>query len=171
MTFEEGYELVFEKYQRRIKRLYEKIEKSKKVLFVWLGKTQSIENNQILEYQRKLTEKFKNKNVYLLVLENIPNYKEKDFKEEIISEKILKIKYDIKTTKVPHTNDEYLGNIELNEIVFSKLNVKKQKVNIIKKIFFNFIIKPLVAIFIWNKEKEEKLEIKLVIVLIWIVKV
>src|SRR5699024_10430776 len=106
---------------------------------------------------RKLTEKFNNENIYLLILENIPNYKEQDFKEEKISEKILKIKYDTKTTKVPHTNDEYLGNIELNEIVFSKLNVKKQKANIIKKIFFNFIIKPLVAIFIWNKEDRRKI--------------
>lgn len=161
MTFEEGYELVFEKYQRRIKRLYEKIEKSKKVLFVWLGKTQSIENDKILEYQRKLTEKFKNKNVHILVLENIPNYKEKDFKEEKISKKILKIKYDIKTTKVPHTSDEYLGNIELNEEIFSKLKYNMPKSYKIKKLFYNLIIKPLIAVFVWKKEMRRRIRNKI----------
>ena len=161
MSFDEGHKFVFEKYQRRIKRLYKKIEKSKKVLFVWLGKNQSLENNEILEYQRKLTEKFKNKNIYLLILENIPNYKEKDFKEEKISKKILKIKYDIKTTKVPHTNDEYLGNIELNEEIFSKLKFNMQKSYKIKKLFYNLIIKQLIAIFVWNKEDRRKIRNKI----------
>lgn len=161
MSFDEGYKFVFEKYQRRIKRLYEKIEKSKKVLFVWLGKTQSLENNEILEYQRKLTEKFNNENIYLLILENIPNYKEQDFKEEKISEKILKIKYDTKTTKVPHTNDEYLGNIELNEEIFSKLKYNIPKSYKIKKLFYNLIIKQLIAIFIWNKENRRKVRSEL----------
>ena len=161
MSFDEGHKFVFEKYQRRIKRLYEKIEKSKKVLFVWLGKTQSIENDEIIEYQRKLTEKFKNENIYLLILENIPNYKEQDFKEEKISEKILKIKYDTKITKVPHTSDEYLGNIELNEEIFSKLKFNMPKSYKIKKLFYNLIIKQLIAIFAWNKEYRRKIRNKI----------
>lgn len=161
MSFDEGHEFVLEKYQRRIKRLYKKIEKSKKVLFVWLGKNQSLENNEILEYQRKLTEKFKNKNIYLLILENTPNYKEKDFKEEKISKKILKIKYDTKTTKVPHTNDEYLGNIELNKEIFSKLKFNMPKSYKIKKLFYNLIIKQLIAIFVWNKEDRRKIRNKI----------
>ena len=161
MSFDEGHKFVFEKYQRRIKRLYEKIEKSKKVLFVWLGKNQSLENDKILEYQRKLTEKFNNENIYLLILENTPNYKEKDFKEEKISEKILKIKYDTKTTKVPHTNDEYLGNIELNEEIFSKLKFNMPKSYKIKKLFYNLIIKQLIAIFAWNKEYRRKIRNKI----------
>lgn len=95
-----------------------------------------------------------------MVLENIPNYKEKDFKEEIISEKILKIKYDIKTTKVPHTNDEYLGNIELNEEIFSKLKYNMPKSYKIKKLFYNLIIKPLIAVFVWKKEMRRRIRNK-----------
>ena len=70
IPLENSYDAVYEKYQRRIKRLYRMIGDSRKILFVWLSHSKLHRTDEICSEYRKLQDKFSGKEIFLLVIEN-----------------------------------------------------------------------------------------------------
>lgn len=66
----EGYPQVIEKYNRRIKNLFERIKKSKNVLIVYmdLERKANINTTEIVEVMDKVNKKFENVNINLLYI-------------------------------------------------------------------------------------------------------
>ena len=114
------------KYDRRIKRLYEKISKSKKVLAVYLvnpNSSVSIPDEVLIKVQQKLKNKFPKQQIDILYLANNPK---QEFLDEVyLNENILKITANYSPIENIHNvpNWIYIPNRE-----------------IIKKIFFDFYL-------------------------------
>lgn len=162
VEFFEMYNTVFEKYQRRIKRLYEKIEKSKKVLFVWLMRSISATDDELLTYQKQIEKKFKKSKVYLLVLENcIDANNSENISEVKISDNITRLKYDTMTYDITNPSLEWIGNIALNDKVFSKLKLKQHRRNFLINSMFNCLVKLPIAIFIRDSKKRRTIREKI----------
>lgn len=64
---------VNKKYERRIKRLYDKIETSKRVLFVWLDSNYCLTEKQILDGYVLLSQKFPHQKISFLIVEHDPH--------------------------------------------------------------------------------------------------
>ena len=162
MSFDEGHKFVFEKYQRRIKRLYEKIEKSKKVLFVWLMRSINATDDELLTYQKQIEKKFQKSKVYLLVLENcIDANNSENISEVKISDNIIKLKYDTMAYDITNPSLKWLGNIALNDKVFSKLKLKQHRNNFLINAMFNCLVKLPIAIFIRDSKKRRTIREKI----------
>ena len=67
--FEQSYPAVKEKYSRRTKRLYDQIEKSDKILFVWWSRDKHQDVEVVQNYYYKLIKRFADKSIYLLLIE------------------------------------------------------------------------------------------------------
>ncbi len=111
---------VKEKYKRRIKRLYQTINIAERILFVWLSRDKKISNNSILAAYDQLSQKFPQKQLFLLVLENGEN------NTEILSDYILKLTYDNASFSDPAL--EWQGNKEKNDDVFSQIKLSGKKI-------------------------------------------
>ena len=70
LHFDEAFDTVKQKYERRIKRMYEKIEASKKVLFVRFAHIGVLTDQQIINAYALLSRKFIKQEISFLVLEN-----------------------------------------------------------------------------------------------------
>ncbi len=152
MNYDEAYTIVKNRYQRRIQRFYKKIEKSKKILFVWFGRSEDEDptNEDLIEYKTMLDKKFPNKNIYILALKNKTG--QKKFIEEHIQPEIIRVSYDTLTYDTLFPEKECVGNVALNDKLFAKLSLKVSKEEKIKKIMYNFLIKYPSFIII-NKQK------------------
>lgn len=108
-----------EKYERRIKRLYEKIENSQKILFVWLSQS----NNKKLDFVEsydKLVEKFKDKEIYFLVIQN-----SQEENIELLKENhLLIVEQDTASDDKKHHFDATMGNKTNNLRIFNKIKIK-----------------------------------------------
>lgn len=133
-SFQSSYLKVSEKYQRRIERLYNDIENSQKILFTWLSHTKLHSEDEIQEAYQKLNMKFKNKEIYLLVIEN--NIENKSVK--LKDEHILIINHDTITDDKKHHYDQTMGNKFNNLKVFSKIKLKTSFVGKLKRWLFAF---------------------------------
>ena len=83
--------------------------------------------------------KFKNKNIYLLILENQAN--QNGFIEENISEHILKIKYDITSCDSSKAQNLCAGNVLLNDKILKQLKLKKSIFLYLNNIYFYLLVK------------------------------
>ena len=97
-TLDEGYERVRSKYQRRLERLYSQIEKSNKILVVYLqlpNKNEMLDDDTLIEayniLQNKIGGGYK---VNFLYLYNTENIKLKDRKSTKINQNIEKVTFD-----------------------------------------------------------------------------
>lgn len=156
--FNEIYDVVFEKYKRRIKRLYERIKKSKKVLFVWLMRSISATDDELLAYQKQIEKKFQKTKIYFLVLENfIDNDNRENIAEAKISDKVIKLKYDTMSYDITNPSLQCTGNIALNDKIFSKLKYKQYQRNFLIRAMFNCFVKLPIAIFVRDGKKRHKI--------------
>lgn len=139
VPLEKSLPSVREKYNRRIKRFYKKIHNNKKILFIYFCRNEKIENNEIINAFKKLDVKFEKQNISLLILEN--KYGQNEFEYSELCKNVYKITYDSLSFNV----NETLGNIEMNDKVFSSIKLSglwKYKLSSkISKILTMFILK------------------------------
>lgn len=140
IPFSESYAYVYQKYSRRINRLYRQLNNAKHILFVWYSKDKTQDINVIKSAYELLNKKFSNK-VSMLIIENSV-YKEK---YELYDKNLLVLKYDnasyIQTPKWNAT----MGNEKNNSKVFRSLSLKYTFTEKILNIFY-LIEKSLIAI-------------------------
>lgn len=132
VDLKDSYQKVYEKYQRRIERLYNEIENSEKILFVWLSHSKLHSNEEIIEAYKKLCERFKNKEIYLLVIEN-------SLKNNITTLKnnqILIVHHDTASDDKKHHYDQTMGNKTNNLKIFKKIKLKTTLTTKIKRILY-----------------------------------
>lgn len=141
-NFEEEFLIVKNKYQRRIKRLYEVIENSKNVLFVWWSRNKHQDENCIINSYEKLKTKFQNKNVYLLIIESSDSFSIKN----LCNNHVIIKRYDNISYKHNFKWNEVMGNEENNTKVFSKIK-KVRTINWYIKNLIYKILKALINLF------------------------
>ncbi len=139
LDFDNAFDIVKNRYDRRIKRLYRHIKNSKNILFIFWARGDFIDNDKLKKYQQKLKNKFKQKNIYLLFLENTP--KQNEFIQENISDFVLKIKYDMTSYDTSKPENECIGNTRLNDEIFKLLKIKKPVSLYLKNICFYLFVK------------------------------
>lgn len=91
VDIQKSFPVVKEKYERRIQRLYSNIAKSNKILFIWLSRDKVLSDDLIIGYSSKLKQKFADRNVEVLILENNPRKTREDF---VINDYARKISYN-----------------------------------------------------------------------------
>ena len=134
-TFDIEYTKVFNKYQRRITRLYKLINNKKSILFVWWSRDKHISKIILEKAYNELVKKFETKQIYLLIIE--PNVRVQDFYYEnghILVKQFDNISYDKNKP-----SDEVMGNIENNSAVFSKIKIKMTCKDYIKYVIYLFV--------------------------------
>lgn len=129
---EDTYPAVKEKYDRRIKRLYEHIKSAQKILIVYMQSpdtTISIKKaeKQIKQNFFKITEKYPDKNIQLLYLVNKKYFLPIKFVRAITDNAVIlatNYRHKDRTTADFVVNDEYLKtifkNVKLNKKVIAE---------------------------------------------------
>ena len=130
--FKEEYKKVKAKYDRRIQRMYNQIEQSDKVLFVWYGLSNFPDTKTVLDGYKKLVEKFPRQSVYLLIIEHCEDKKEEIYLE---NNRILITKY---YNLIANTT---MGSETNNSKLFSQIKMKHEP-----KWYFKFLIYSLIKI-------------------------
>ena len=120
IDFDEDYNAVKEKYDRRIKRFYEEIEKSEKVLFVWLSHSSVQDVELIKETYSRFTNKFLGKEIFLLMIENSSDYSV----QSLENDHIMIVNQDTVSDDKKHHYDPTMGNKTNNLKVFKKIRLK-----------------------------------------------
>lgn len=72
VAFEKSFPSVYEKYQRRIKRFYDNINKSERVLLIWFSHYHNTADDVLLKASKQICEKF-GKNIDFLIIEHSEN--------------------------------------------------------------------------------------------------
>lgn len=138
IPIEKSYADVTAKYDRRINRLFEQIEKSEKILIAYI-ETPSCQNklqdkNILLEGYKKLSERFPDKQIDLIFLTNCEEKKLNDICTENITNNITKLILNYKSLR--KNKPPWATNRKILRKIFCKYKLKlttKQKVfNIIK---------------------------------------
>ena len=132
-SFEKQYLSVKDKYNRRINRFYRQIDKSNNILFVWWSRDKIQPKDIIENGYEKLISKFKDKNVYILLIEYSPEYKEVYLKDK----HVLAVQYDNISYQANPKWNETMGNEENNTKLFK--NIKRIR-----------SIKNLAVFFVWK---------------------
>ena len=139
IPFETMFNKVKEKYERRINRMYSHIETSENILFVWWSRDKHLENDNLKNAYEKLSKKFKNKSIYLLIIE----YKDTNIPEYLyINNNILKVSFDNTSFKLNTKWNEVLGNETNNNKIFCQI---KRKYNVSQ--YCNIILIKILLIF------------------------
>jgi hypothetical protein len=148
VPFDEMYEKVREKYDRRSNRLLEQIKNSKNVLFVYLQTPDNkipISDEELIKAQKLLQNKFNSQNIYLLYLfcDNL------NPSNTVINNNILKIQldYDAKDKNYP-----YVVNSKILKNIFNKLKITNKFItykNQIRCLFYK--LKLFLKGLLWKK--------------------
>ncbi|MCQ2788784.1 MAG: papain-like cysteine peptidase [bacterium] len=119
IKLEDSFDKVKEKYNRRIKRLYEKINESKNVLILYVevpfNEEKLKDNNRLIDGLEKLKTKFPNTKFDFLYIINDTSFKPIKYKKEIITDEITKISGNYNRL------DESLPIHEINHKFFKKI--------------------------------------------------
>jgi len=144
-SLSDSYEAVYQKYNRRIERLFNKINENNKVLIVWLSHfTSDLTDDQLVSFSDQINAKF-NKKIDICIIENDTHQNESSYKTICLSETITK--YQANTYPKSSTNltlgNEYICNKIFSENITlsgSSYHFMKKKVwNSTIKIFSQFI--------------------------------
>lgn len=137
-SLEKNFKNVKEKYDRRIKRLYSKIQKARKILIVWLSRDKNIDDERLKSAYNQIVNKFPNKKIDFLILENdsSKSFLEKEFIE--VTSNITKVLYDNATYDKSNPMAECMGNKESSNEIFVNYELKKSLFSTLKN---NFILK------------------------------
>lgn len=119
--FDTEYIKVKNKFDRRIKRLYEQISNSENILFVWWSRNKHQNTDIVQEYYTKLCQKFPSKSVYLLIIE----FGENEENIYLENNHILISRYDNISYKHNKNWNETTGNFANNMKMFSKINMNR----------------------------------------------
>ena len=121
VAFDEAYPKVKAKFDRRIKRLYEQISNSGKILFVWWSRNNHQNEETVIDYYKKLTQKFPAKSIYLLLIE----YSKEDENITLQDGHIIISKFDNISYKHNPAWNETTGNLKNNLKVFSQIKMNR----------------------------------------------
>lgn len=157
-NFDKSYLQVKEKYNRRIIRFYNLIDKSKRVLFIFYNQENITTNEQIILAYEKLYKKF-GKKIYLLVIEHCENMSMNDIKYMAINEHIDK--YELFTREYKEELKKNGGFTTLGlecrvKPIFNKYHLKYYILTKIKK----FILKEIgrfIAVFVPIRSMRHKI--------------
>lgn len=131
LDFNEAYNLVKAKYDRRIKRLLENIEKANSILVVYLETpvcNHKIEDDKkIVAAFNKLLSKYPDKTIKLYYLQNKEG---KGFSKENLNENITKFTLDYKE---PSVEFDYLVDCKKLKKIFAKLHLNHSRHIILKR--------------------------------------
>lgn len=140
------------KYDRRIKRLYEMISQSEKVLFVWLSHLKNTDNDLIVSLNNQINKKFAKK-IDFLIIENDPSKIGDEVKITELSPSI--IKYNLDTASWNVSKNQTLGNKKNCDKIFKQYKLIESFQNKTYRIMTNFSIKFLCVftpVKSWRKE-------------------
>lgn len=140
------------KYDRRIKRLNEKIMESEKVLFVWLSHLQSTDDDLIISFHNQIVKKF-GKQIDFLIIENNPSKTGDEVEIKQLSPNV--IKYELDTASWDVSKNQTLGNKKNCDKIFRKYKLTK---SFQSKFYYDaqkFLIKFLcvfIPVKLWRKK-------------------
>lgn len=123
IPLEKTFPSVKAKYERRIKRFYEKIEEASKVLFIWWSRDKIIADSTLLKTQQALAEKFPYQEINLLIFEN--DFEKKEIEYFSINKNILKVISNFALYDTLKPELETLANIPQTSKVFSKIRINR----------------------------------------------
>ena len=131
-----------EKYNRRIKRLYEKINNAEKVLVVYIetpnNKNKLDDNNRLIDGLNKIKTKFPNKQIDLLYFINDTSYKIMEYKTDIITNEITKITGNY--NRLDENLPPHVVNFEYFKEIFKQYKLKLPISFYIKNIIIRYLI-------------------------------
>lgn len=125
VPLEEAYDNVKCKYDRRIKRLFQHISKSKKVLIVYIETPNCknmLDNSSLLDGSLRIKNYFKNCEIDILYLTNNLMIPFKQRKVEILDEYLTKISFNYKSHK--QDSEEYVVNLSALKQLFNNYQIK-----------------------------------------------
>lgn len=151
-NFEKEFIDVKNKYLRRIERLYNAIESSENILFVWWSRDKHQDEAIINSSYDKLKDKFKNKEIYLLIIE----FSEIQITKDLCNNKVLLIQYDNVSYKHNPKWNETMGNEANNLKIFSQIR-KLRTMSWYLRIFIFKLVKFFIGL-IPNQSLRHKLK-------------
>lgn len=136
-SFDDAYPIQLAKYNRRIKRLYKEIQKSKKVLAVYLAHPTlniHVDDETLIRIQQKLQQKFPKQQIDILYLESKPElYKTAPPQEYMVNDNIIKIYANFEPiVHYFNTPDTSIPDYEVVQKIFSEFYLNK-KIRKLKK--------------------------------------
>lgn len=156
VPFDQVFDSISEKYSRRIKRFYEKIKTSEKVLLVWFSHYHDTPDEIVVNLCNQFCAKMQ-KEIDFLIIEH------KNGCSEPIAEKLTAniTRYRLHTIVLDSDNNPTtFGDIELCNKIFQNFQLKMPFYLKCKKQFFK-IISEIVCICIFNKENRKKIRKKI----------
>lgn len=132
-SFDEGYALARERYNRRIERLYTETRLARKALYVWWDKENTLTAAQIMDAREKLS-RFFEKEIYMLVLQHDANAASSAC-EEILSAHVVRYVVDMKID----LESRPFGDKKATLRIFSKVRCKGKTINNMKKAFVQLV--------------------------------
>ena len=134
LPFERAYKETKEKYQRRIERMYKKINSSDKILFAYWSrdKFNRLKEEDLTKAYDKLSNKFGADKIYLLIIE----YSSREENIYLKDNHILIARFDNLSQKDNSPKSNVLGNIKNNNKIFKQIYKKRQLSWIIKYVIF-----------------------------------
>ena len=152
--FAETFPLVREKYNRRIARFYDNIEKYNRVLLIWYSQSYNTPDDVILGVCDKVCKKF-NKQIDFIIIENDESMPRNKIETRQIADNIIRhAVYAIDETTPT------LGNYKLIDKIFSKIRIRGKTASIIRaraiKIFTHIF-----CCFIPSRESRHRLKERL----------
>lgn len=153
IPFNETFGDIEEKYNRRIKRFYQKIKSAKKVLLVWFSHYHKTEDSIVLDLCNQFCKKM-NKKIDFLIIEHQEGCKtpiKKILSKNITRYYLHTMTFDEKNNPTTH------GDIELCNTVFENYYLRLPLALQIKKYFFK-VLSKIICPFIFNKASRKKLK-------------
>lgn len=138
-SFDDAYPAQLAKYNRRIKRLYKEIQKSKKVLAVYLAHPTlniHVDDETLIRIQQKLQQKFPKQQIDILYLESKPElYKTEPHQEYMVNDNIIKIYANFEPiVHYFNASDTSIPDKEVIQKIFSEFYLNKNKYLEIRKL-------------------------------------
>ena len=134
-TLEENYNIVKDKYNRRINRLYSQIDNSKNILFVWWSKDKIQDVEEIKNAYFSLKNKFNTKNISLLCIENSSKKEDIDF----FDGNLLILHYDNASYQHNPKWNKTMGNETNNIKVFRQIHINKTFADNLSDVFYRIL--------------------------------
>lgn len=129
-TIEEEFPSFKQRYQRRIDRLYRKIQDAEKICFVFVTRTEILPIETVLKAEKKLNELFNNK-IDLLIIQHKDNLKQNEYIKTDINKHITCVYFN----NLFITNHDGRMNKEAYSEIIEKNIMTKHKINNFKNLY------------------------------------
>ena len=145
-NFENKYNEIRKKYNRRIKRLYDNISNAKNILFVYMD-NQNTKNGVFFDFINTINDIFPNVFCKLLVLQHNENMGEFDIQEEFLNN-IIKVTYNNSELYATRTWDRWYRNEKVYKDIFFKYCLIDRKYNSDK-------ISPIISVILPTRNSQK----------------